>query len=113
MSVDRSRLYTRGDDFYELNGSVSMRLSAGAAIEVCRSAASHGLVVARVEGGIWRNPGFESRLDCIWDGVDPPVDLERTSINNAAAAEFVASMGETHDVFILTAPPFGHRAKGG
>jgi hypothetical protein len=107
VSVDRSRVYTSEHDFYELHGSVSMKLSPAAAMDVCRSAASRGLVVTRVEGGIWRNPGFESRLDCIWDGVDPPVDLERASVNNVAAAMFVATKSRDHDVFILTAPSQG------
>ena len=61
------------------------------------------MVVARIEGGIWHFPGFEARLDCIWDGVDPPVDVGVAEQNNLAAAEFVHSESLEHDVFVVTA----------
>ena len=82
-----------------------MRLDPVAAIQVCRACADHGLVVARVEGGVWRHPGFESRLDCIWNGTDPPVDTEVATSNNREAAAFIERQREKHDVFIVTAPP--------
>ena len=115
MKGDRGRLYLRAHDFYELEGSVAMKLSPQAALEVCRSAAGNGLVIARVEGGIWHNPGFEARLDCIWDGVDPPLNQVAAVANNDAAAEFVEKQSQAHDVFILTAPPitgWPHRKQG-
>lgn len=113
MNIDKSRLYESPDAFFELNGSVTMRLSPRAAIEVCAEAARKGLLVARVEGGIWHAPGFESRLDCIWDGQDPPLDQERASANNQEAARFVASQAQVHSAFILTTAPLAgwpHRA---
>jgi len=73
MKIDLQRRFDSPNDFFELGGSVVMKLSADAAIAVCERAAQHGLVVVRVEGGIWHSPGFEARLDCIWDGADPPV----------------------------------------
>ncbi|WP_244102159.1 hypothetical protein [Burkholderia ambifaria] len=76
MNIDRSRVYDSADDFFSLDGSIVMKLSTEAAIAVCEQAAQHGLVVARIEGGIWHFPGFEARLDCIWDGADPPIDLD-------------------------------------
>lgn len=79
-----------------------MRLSIDAAIAVCERAAQHGLVIARVEGGIWHSPGFEARLDCICDGFDPPVSEVSARKNNLAAAEFIHSENKVHDVFIVT-----------
>lgn len=99
------RLYDDAEDFFSLNGSVSMRLTPEAAVEVCLSSAGQGLVVACLEGGVWQNPGFMSRLDCIWDGAEPPISAEAAQENNYKAAAFVKKMSGEHDVFILTAPP--------
>ncbi|MDR2220534.1 MAG: hypothetical protein LBE24_08160 [Methylobacillus sp.] len=104
MKVDRGRRYESANDFFTLNGSITMRLSIDAAISVCEQAAKEGFVVARIEGGIWHFPGIEARLDCIWDGVDPPVDFETAEKNNLRAAEFIRSESQIHDVFIITAP---------
>ncbi|ARK45510.1 toxin-immunity protein system imunity protein CdiI [Burkholderia pseudomallei] len=104
MNIDLQRRYDSSDDFFSLGGSVVMKLSADAAIAVCERAGQHGLVVARIEGGIWHFPGFEARLDCIWDGIDPPVDVGVAEQNNLAAAEFVRSESQEHDVFVVTAP---------
>lgn len=115
MKVDRARRYENASDFFDLRGSVAMRLSPDAAIEVCRDAAHRGFVIVRVEGGIWLNPGFESRLDCIWDGVDPPLDTAAAHANNLLAAQFIESRRDIHDVFILTAPSvtgYAHKAGG-
>lgn len=104
MKIDRQRRYDSPDEFFSLGGTVVMKLSVDAAIAVCERAHQHSLVVARIEGGIWHFPGFEARVDCIWDGVDPPVDLGTAKPNNLAAAEFIRSESPAHDVFILTAP---------
>jgi len=105
MKGDRRKLYTEERDFYELEGSVVMKLTPQAAANVCHSAVENGLVVARIEGGFWHDPGFEARRDCIWDGADPPLGLEAAAANNAEAAEFVEAQSEVHNAFILTAPP--------
>jgi hypothetical protein len=102
---DRSRLHEVSREFFELRGSAFMKLNANAAIEVCLRAAAQGLVVARVEGGIWHAPGFEARGDCIWDGVDPPVDRAAAHLNNLEAAEFIAEERQRHSAFVITAPP--------
>lgn len=81
-----------------------MRLTAQAAKEVCLRAASRGLVVSRIEGGIWQNPGFMSRLDCIWDGKAPPITAEDAHKSNLRAADYIEAESGVHDVFILTAP---------
>ena len=79
-----------------------MKLTSDAAIQVCERAASYGLVVSRVEGGVWHFPGFEARLDCIWDGVDPPIDIFLAKKNNNFAANFIGSESRIHNVFIVT-----------
>ncbi|MDR0780002.1 MAG: colicin immunity protein [Pseudomonadales bacterium] len=104
MRVKYGQLYESSDDFFTLGGSAVMQLSTNAAISVCERAAQQGLVVARIEGGIWHSPGFEARIDCIWDGVDPPVDFEAADRNNLIAAEFIRSESQVHDAFIVTAP---------
>ncbi|HDR9837044.1 TPA: colicin immunity protein [Burkholderia multivorans] len=103
MKFDLQRRYESADDFFALEGSVVMKLSAGAAIEICERAAEQGMVVSRVEGGIWHFPGFEARLDCIWDGADPPVDSTAANQNNLAAADFIRAESNVHDVFVVTA----------
>ncbi|MFJ2994833.1 colicin immunity protein [Pandoraea sp. NPDC087047] len=104
MKIDLQRRYDSPDEFFSLGGSVVMKLSADAAITVCERAGQHGLVIARIEGGLWHSPGFEARLDCIWDGADPPVEVSAAEQNNLAAAEFIRSESRVHDVFVVTAP---------
>ena len=113
MKLDRTRLYDDEVDFYSLGGSVVMKLTPAAAFRVCNTASDHGLVVARVEGGVWHRPGFEARYDCIWDGADPPLSVEAAATNNCAAAAFVKRMSLAHSAFVLTTPPIAgwpHRA---
>jgi hypothetical protein len=97
-------VHDSANDFFELNGSCKMKLTTKAAIEVCELAAEHGFLVARVEGGIWRYPGFEARVDCIWDGLDPPIDRDTAEENNRMAADFIRSKSAVHDAFVLTTP---------
>lgn len=103
-SLDRGTLYSDPEAFFSLAGSAVMRLNPSAAIAVCKMAGERGLVVARVEGGAWKGSAFESRIDCIWDGEDPPLSLEDSVKNNLKAAQFVADRSSANDVFIVTAP---------
>jgi hypothetical protein len=105
MKGERSKLYSDANDFYALSGNNVMKLSPSAAIAVCRTAANNGLVIARVEGGIWLSPGFEARLDCIWNGADPPISVEAADRNNLIAGDFILQQGVAHTAFILTAAP--------
>jgi len=76
MSIDRTKRYVDASDYFSHNGSIVMKLSTEAAIAVCAEASKRGFVVSHIEGGIWHNPGFEARIDCIWDGAEPPIDQE-------------------------------------
>ena len=105
MKAQRNVLYDSAQRFFDSEGSGLMKLSADAAIRVCLTATSRGLIVARVEGGIWHHPGFEARVDCIWDGADPPIDPTAAEANNQAAADFIREECREHDVFVVTAPP--------
>jgi len=113
---ERSRLYETSQDFFEMHGSALMTLTVDAAIRVCLQAAQHGLVVVRVEGGTWHAPGFEARVDCIWDGAEPPVDDSAAHRNNLEAAEFIAGERFIHTAFVVTAPPLSgwpHKSSAG
>jgi hypothetical protein len=102
--IERGRRYENDNDFFDLDGSVVMRLTRVAAIQVCSNAASRNILVARIEGGNWKDPYYVSRLDCIWDGADPPISVEDAEVNNAAARQFLELVAEEFDVFIITAP---------
>lgn len=102
MMCDRQKLYLSADDFFRLNGSVAMKLSSDAAVQVCERSSSYGLIVGRFEGGIWHSPGFEARIDCIWDGLDPPLDTASVIQNNINAANFIRLEAKDHDAFIIT-----------
>jgi hypothetical protein len=115
VSYSHEKLYDEPNTFFEIDGVTSMQLTGQAAQDVCRMALKFGLLINRIEGGIWRNPSFESRLDCIWDGVDPPVSVELAQDNNRKAQEFVRSAAPFHTSYIITAVPLsgwwhkGHR----
>jgi hypothetical protein len=110
--MERNRLYDSSRDYFALNGLGVMKLTPDAAIHVCAEAAQNGLVIVRIEGGIWHAPGFEARLDCIWDGADPPLDLSSALVNNARAAEFIRAECARHSAFIITdAALTGYRHK--
>src|SRR5438477_10558883 len=101
MSVNRQKLYENSEDFFALHGNASMKLSREAAAEVCSCAAAKGLIIVKIEGGIWRRGKFEARLDAIWDGLDPPTDLDTTHQNNLRAATFLRSADPAYNAFIL------------
>lgn len=106
MALVNSKLHKDPGDFFAWGNSTTL-LTTDAAIAVCLQAAGRGLLVARVEGGIWHDPGYEYRLDCIWEGEDPPVPEREAHDNNMVAAEFIRRKSRElkYDVFVLTAPP--------
>lgn len=99
-NVKRNNLYENREDFYKLNGNAIMKLTPRAAKNVCQQSLSQGYIVSRIEGGIWHNPGFEMRLDCIWDR---PVEFdllpEKALID---AIEFLDYELEEHNAFIVS-----------
>ena len=99
--VNRQKIYEESEDFFALNGNYIMKLSAEAAIEVCKKATEKNLYILKIEGGIWHNPGFEARIDCIWDSLN---DLSKTSVqeNNQEAMNFIIEEKGIHDAFIMT-----------
>ncbi|GAB2915219.1 hypothetical protein GCM10027093_62280 [Paraburkholderia jirisanensis] len=105
MAVDWSKRYADADDYFSLHGNVVMKLTTQAAIAVCEQAAKRGLLVVRIEGGIWHSHGFEARVDCIWDGADPPIDIDAAHKNNLEAIQFILSEPSEYDTFIVTSPP--------
>ena len=54
---------------------------------------------------MWHSPGFEARVDCIWDGYDPPVNQAEAEENNRLAAAFIHSKSDVHHAFLLTLTP--------
>jgi len=121
MSFNRNKVYETADEFFDLDERdldyrVVMKLSRNAAIDVCAAAADHGLLVAKIEGGIARGKTFEARLDAIWDGADPPIDYEGATTNNLRAADFMRSCVDDYNAFIITDAPLSgwrHQARGG
>lgn len=105
MQGEINKLYDRAELFFANQGSGVMKLTPDAAIRVSLAAAKNGLLIARVEGGIWHDPGFEARLDCIWDGASPPIDEVGADQNNTDAADFIREESHRHNAFVLTAPP--------
>jgi hypothetical protein len=109
--IDRTRLYDSAWDFLKPIGHAIMQLTSRAAIDVCRQAAMHQLVVLGVEGGIHDATGFEPRVDCIWDGVSGPPDQASAHENNLTAAKFIQEKSDRHNAFIITVAPLGSPAE--
>ncbi|EGD34501.1 colicin transporter [Capnocytophaga sp. oral taxon 338] len=102
--VDRNKRYESFILFFELDGNSIMKLSSLAAIDVCKECTRREMYVWRIEGGIWHSPGFEARIDCIWDSCFDPKSNSNSSIkdNNRLAEEFVKEEMNSCDVFIAT-----------
>lgn len=91
--------------FFDPKGNAIMKLTPESAIDVCLQAANRGLVIVRIEGGIFSEKGFEARLDAIWDGKDPPLSYEETCENNLRAYLDIKAESELHNAFIITCAP--------
>ena len=103
MSVDRTRLYESERDFFLEKGSAIMKLTPEAAMQVCDHAAMNGMLVLRVEGGIYHDIGFEARIDCIWDSkISIPIEESDAHESNTLAKEFIESEMSGHNSFIIT-----------
>ncbi|WP_286828801.1 MULTISPECIES: colicin immunity protein [Kordiimonas] len=102
MAIIRDHLYENSEDFFALDGSAVMFLSSAAAIEVCLQCASKGQVVLGIEGGNWKAQRFQIALDCIFDGVEPPVTANAAHENNVRISEVIKKECKKRDVFIVT-----------
>ncbi|MEJ5082330.1 colicin immunity protein [Ochrobactrum sp. MYb379] len=79
-----------------------MRLSRTAAMSVCRLATDRSFHVLRVEGGIWHSPGFEARVDSIWDSKYGNLNNDIIMTNNESAVEFIKNESFDINSFIIT-----------
>ena len=102
MKIRTDILYTTPTDFFDLIGHAVMKLSPDAALGVCKRATDLNLVIIRIEGGIWHNPGFEARIDCIWDGADLLGSHINIAANNINAFDFIHEERTEHNAFILS-----------
>ena len=103
---ETSILYDSADEFFKLEGNVNMRLTPEAAIEVCAMARKKGFYVGRLEGGVFHDPGFEARIDAIWDCKNYLQD-DRIYENNILAIEDLIEeikLGK-HNAFLVTLIP--------
>jgi hypothetical protein len=81
-----------------------MYLTADAALSVCAAAGARGLLIYRIEGGIWHEGhGCEMRLDAIWDSrVEPPVSAAEANASNLRLASLMRDEPEGCDTFVLS-----------
>lgn len=77
-----------------------MKLTPEAAIAVCSRCIENGYIVSRIEGGIWHDPGFEMRLDCIWDR-NKKWD-ESPQVAKHEAIKFIEEELSEHNAFIIS-----------
>lgn len=105
MTFKRDVLYDNPNLFFDLNGNNLMKLTPDAAIALCECLAEKNIAVACVEGGIWRNPGFESRLDAIWTGRKPPLAPSDLELNNSRAINSIMEDRLECNVFIVSTLP--------
>jgi hypothetical protein len=88
---------------FAAGGNRTMYLTADAALRVCRTAAQRELLVYRVEGGIWHHPGFEARLDAIWDSqIGAPVSAESVQQSNERLAMLIEQDPAGCDAFVVS-----------
>jgi hypothetical protein len=100
----RRRRFDHQEDFFAQNGSYWMKLSREAAISVVKQCQSRNEAVSIIEGGIWGNPGFQTRLDAIWHShVEQRPTGELIKDNNMQALTFLANqMPEECDTVIIS-----------
>ncbi len=80
-----------------------MRPTPAVAMDVCDHAADHGYVVTIVEGRFWRDPYFETHLDCIWMAKrDPPMPRAHAIASNALAKQDIEMESAKHSAFIVS-----------
>ena len=105
---DYTRVIQDADEFLR-DRRIDVLLSGPAAVNACLLAGLCDLYVGRIEGGIFHDPGFGSRMDSIWHAIKEPESREEAVRWNQDAAAFVRNQMTTSpdpdlppcDVFIL------------
>jgi Colicin-E5 Imm protein len=97
-------LHDAASAFFEVADLTNRAFSLRAAAEICAEAAARDLLIARIEGGNWRHPGFQPSGLFVWDGLDPPATADAAKINNDHGRRFVLQSTDC-DAFILTSSP--------
>jgi hypothetical protein len=100
MMLVRNSLYSDVSEFFSKQGNNVMKLTPDAAIDVCEKSVESNYIVSRVEGGIWHNPGFEMRLDCMWDR-DEALD-GKSQLASEDAISFIGEELVDHSAFIVS-----------
>ncbi len=100
---NKSKLYSSASEFFSLNGNATMRLTPTAAIDVCRIATKKGILVLGVDGGVYKEPIFEAKINCSWSAkFKSPFTSEQLNNNNALAIEDIEADRNCCNAFILT-----------
>jgi hypothetical protein len=105
MQNHRALLHSSAEALFNRQGSAWLKLTREAARTACLQASDRGYAVVRIEAGIWRNPGFEARVDGIWDGANPPLGQKEANAQNLQAARNIEHEQAEYDTFILTVAP--------
>lgn len=105
MKMRNDILYSEVDSFFELNGNNLMKLTPDAAVELCKVCLDKEIIVVCVEGGIWNDKKFQARLDAIWTGKKPPLNLGDLMLNNERAIASIAEDRDECNAFIVSTLP--------
>ncbi len=88
--AERTRRFDDAGVFFLKRGSVWMKLTKDAAAVTIDQCTQKDIAVSIIEGGIWREPGFEARLDAIWHSdFDTKPELAAIESNNSKALAFI------------------------
>lgn len=96
-------IFDSKEAFFEKKGSSVMVLTPKAAIEVCQEAIRLNLWILGVDGGYWRNPGFQIDGTTSWSCKTKLREQNKLSENNQLAIDNIkddAASGYT--AFLVT-----------
>ena len=96
-------IFNDGVTFFERNGNATMVLTPKAAKEVCEEATKRGIFIGTVEGGHWRNPGFQPDMTTRWDSMRHYRDDTDLKANNDRAIDNINDdISEGYTAFLIT-----------
>lgn len=99
---DHAILYDDGSEFFRLKGNACMALTPKAAIEVCEEATARGVYIGTIEGGHWRNPGFQPDMNTRWDSLKYYKDIDIKLNNDIAIENINGDVAEGYTAFLIT-----------